>query len=293
MRLSGIFAAMKRENLYQSFECELQELNKFPKSERKNNFFELIYILDGNGRQFVNENEFYYKPGNLFLMTPQDFYSFEIERLTRFFFIRFNSSFILTEKAKIYDDGDWLNRMKFILENASHRPGCILKNQSDKPIMRDLIESIIREQTNQQLFYHKIIAQIVNTVITIVARNISLRLPDKIKATTEEPILKILHYIHQNIYEPEKLKAVQISRELGISSSYLGHYFKKHTNETMQDYITNYKLKLIETRLLHSDLRINEIAYELNFTDESHLTRIFKKYRGMNPSEFRRRNINA
>jgi AraC-like DNA-binding protein len=280
---------MARANLYQPFECEFQELDRFPKTERQNNFFELIYVLAGNGRQFVNDNEFYYKPGNLFLLTPQDVYSFEIAGKTQFFFIRFNEIFIRTGKAKNYDDGDWLHRMKFILENASHQPGCILKNQTDKPVVRELIESIIREQTNQQLFYNKIIGQIVNTVIIIVARNIALRLPEKIKENSEEAVLGILHYIHQNIYEPEKLKAQKMSRELGISLNYLGRYFKKHTGESMQQYIINYKLKLVETRLLHSDMRINEIAYELNFTDESHLNRIFKKYKQVNPSEYRKK----
>lgn len=178
--------------------------------------------------------------------------------------------------------------MKFILENASHQPGCILKNRDDKPVVKELIESIIREQKNQQLFYQKIVGQIVNTVITVVARNISMRLPERIKVTKEEPVYKILQYIHHNIYEAEKLKAEKISREHGISKSYLGRYFKKHTGETLQNYITRYKLKLVETRLLHSDMRINAIAYELNFTDESHLNRTFKKYKGVNPSQFRR-----
>ncbi len=44
---------------------------------------------------------------------------------------------------------------------------------------------------------------------------------------------------------------------------------------------------LIETRLSFSDLRINEIASELGFTDESHMNKLFRKYRGMSPSEFR------
>jgi AraC-like DNA-binding protein len=47
-------------------------------------------------------------------------------------------------------------------------------------------------------------------------------------------------------------------------------------------------MRLVETRLLHSDMRINEIAYEFNFTDESHLNRLFKKYKGINPTEFRK-----
>jgi AraC-like DNA-binding protein len=279
---------MRRENLYQPFECELKEFDRFPKIGKQNNFFELIYVLDGNGRQFVNENEFQYKPGNLFLLTPQDVYSFEVTRKSQFFFIRFNESFIQTNQAKNVDAGDWVHQMKFILENASHQPGCILKNQSDKPVVRELIESIIREQNNGQLFHRKIIGQVVNIVITIVARNISMRLPERIKPVKEASIIKILQYIHHNIYEADKLRTENISRELGISPNYLGRYFKKHTGETLQEYITQYKLKLVETRLLHSDLRINAIAYELNFTDESHLNKVFKKHKGVNPSQFRK-----
>jgi AraC-like DNA-binding protein len=37
-------------------------------------------------------------------------------------------------------------------------------------------------------------------------------------------------------------------------------------------------------------MRINEIVYEFNFTDESHLNRAFRKHKGMNPSEFRKIN---
>ena len=81
-----------------------------------------------------------------------------------------------------------------------------------------------------------------------------------------------------------------ISHNFGISENYLGRYFKKHTNETMQQYILNYKLKLVENRLLHSEMRISEIVAELGFTDESHLNKLFKKYRGCSPTNFRKNN---
>lgn len=51
----------------------------------------------------------------------------------------------------------------------------------------------------------------------------------------------------------------------------------------MQQYIINYKLKLIENRLLHSEMRINEIATELGFTDESHLNKLFKNIKVLSP----------
>jgi AraC-like DNA-binding protein len=75
-----------------------------------------------------------------------------------------------------------------------------------------------------------------------------------------------------------------------MSETYLGRFFKNQTNETLQQYIENYKLKLIESRLTHSSMRITEIADQLGFTDKSHLNRFFKKFHSMPPSQFRKAN---
>jgi len=278
---------MKGDTLYRPYEIEWKEMRRFPKTTKRNNFFELIHVMDGTGIQIVNKNRFNYRKGNLFLLTPQDVYSFDIATPTTFFFLRFNELFV---KEKTGKDKDAVNQVEYILQNASHRPGCILKNKVDKPLIASLIESILNEQTNQQLYYHRITEQIVNTIITIVARNIALKLPKNIKESTGEPVLEILQYIQENIFDQENLRAEKLSDHFNISLNYLGRYFKKQIGETLQSYIVNYKLRLVETRLLHSDMRINEIAYELNFSDESHLNRVFKKYKGMNPSEFRKTN---
>jgi AraC-like DNA-binding protein len=276
---------MRKENLYQPFEIEIKELDSFSKTPRTNNFFELIYIVDGTGVQYINKNRFNYRKGNLFLLTPQDVHSFEISTITQFFFLRFNEYFVQNNTSK---DKALVQRMEYILQNASHRPGCILKNKVDKPLIASLIESIIQEQRNRQIYCDTIITQMVNTIITIVARNIALKLPKNIKENTGEPVLEILHYIQQNIFEPQMLRAECLSKKFAISLSYLGRYFKSQTGETLQHYIAMYKMRLVEIRLLHSDMRINEIVNELNFTDESHLNRSFKKYKGMAPSEFRK-----
>lgn len=278
---------MTAKNLYLPFEVDFKELEQFPKTIRKNNFFELIYVVDGTGIQIINNNTFQYRKGNLFLITPQDAHSFEILTVTKFFFLRFNEYYVKGNAQN--PQSETVLRMEYILQNASHRPGCILKNKIDKPLIASLIESIINEQNNQQIYHQKIIEQIVNAIITIVARNIALKLPKNIKETTGEMVLEILHYIQENIYDPKQLKATIISEQFNISLHYLGKYFKKQTGETLQEYISNYKLRLIEARLLNSDMRINEIADELHFSDESHLNKVFRKYKGINPSEFRKK----
>ncbi len=80
------FTMMIKENLYKPFEIECKMLQDFPTATKHNNFFELIFIIEGTGIQIVNKNRFNYRKGNLFLLTPQDVYSFDIATSTKFFF---------------------------------------------------------------------------------------------------------------------------------------------------------------------------------------------------------------
>ncbi|NIJ53621.1 AraC family transcriptional regulator [Dyadobacter arcticus] len=284
-----------KEILHEPFEIIYIELDECPKSDHQHNFFELVYIISGTGTQVINDNTFQYHPGHMFLITPEDTHSFDIETTTRFFFIRFNGVYIRRNASLVAasQHNDQLQRLEFILQNANHQPGCILKNQTDKSIIKPLVDAIIREYVNRDLYNKDLIQHYVNTMIILVARNIAKYLPEKINACTDEKALDILQYIQQNIYHPDKIKAGYISKHFGISESYLGRYFKKQTNETMQEYIISSRLKLVETRLLHSNLRMNEIADELSFTDESHMNRFFKKSKGMSLGEFRRKNQSA
>jgi AraC-like DNA-binding protein len=274
---------MQQENLYEPFSISFETLDECPKSGHKHTFFELVYILEGSGTQCINKSTFRYRADHMFLITPQDCHSFAIEQTTRFFFLRFNDIYI---DKKLQTDN--IERLEFILQNANHEPGCILKNQPDKRLIRPTIEAIFREYETKDIYNGEIIQQLVNTIIIIVARNIARNLPEKVNEQTDEKAIDILQYIQSNIFYPERIKAQSISKYFGISTSYLGRYFKKHTQETMQQYITNYKIQLIENRLKYSNKRINEIAFEFEFTDESHLNRFFKNHKGVGPNEYRK-----
>ncbi|MDJ1499954.1 AraC family transcriptional regulator [Xanthocytophaga agilis] len=276
---------MKKDTLHEPFELVLKDfMNVCSKGEHSHSFFELVYIREGTGQQRINATHFQYQSGHLFLLAPEDAHCFDIETPTQFFFIRFNTIYLQAEAKQ----QDLLQRMELILRNASHQPGCVLKNSSDKAVIRPLMEALIREHQQKDLYHKELIAQYVNTLLVIVARNLMTTLPEKIDEQSENKVITILQYVQSNIYHPERLKGEYISKEFGISESYLGRYFRKHTNETLQQYILNYKLKLIENRLLHTNMRITEIAYEFGFTDKSHLNRFFKKSRGINPSDYRK-----
>jgi AraC-like DNA-binding protein len=65
-------------------------------------------------------------------------------------------------------------------------------------------------------------------------------------------------------------------------------YFKRQTGDNLQNYINAYRIELIEARLLRTSYRLKEIAIEFGLSDVSHLNKLFKKYKGINPTEFRK-----
>ncbi|MTH15823.1 AraC family transcriptional regulator [Flavobacterium sp. LC2016-01] len=275
---------MAKNNLYLPYEVIFKEVEESLITEVGNNFFELLYIVEGSGVQTINENRLAYEPGHLFLITPDDIHSLEIASPTKIFLLRFTDIYI--KNAALTSNNVY--KLEYILQHANHQPGCILKRKTDKNLVHPIIEAIRHEYHNPTLYNTELIQLLINTLIVIIARNISEYLPDNINKQSDAKTHILVQYIQSHIYEPEKLSVAVMSEKFGISESYLGRYFKKQTNETLQDYIAKYRIKLVENRLLYSDLRVGEIADELGFNDESHLNKIFKKHKGTTPSLFRK-----
>lgn len=157
----NIYKPMKRENLHQPFEITLSEVDDTNLKEHDHTFFELVYILTGTGIQWINNHKFPYHDGHLFLITPGDIHSFEIHNRTTFVYIKFNDIYI--HSAVLGDDN--IQRLEFILQHANHQPGCILRNTTDKLLVKPMIEAIMREYRNKHIYSTEIIAQLINTII--------------------------------------------------------------------------------------------------------------------------------
>lgn len=269
--------------LHSAYEINFVEADVCSKFEHGHNFFELAYIRSGTGKHFLNQSECIYHAGQLFLITPEDTHHFVIETRTAFFFLRFNNIYL--KKNNLGSDS--LQLLEYILQNTNHLNDCILQNIADRTFVGPVIDTIYQEQNVKDLYNEDLIQQLVNTLIIIVARNIAKFLPSYLSETTEEKAVSILQYIQQNIYEPEKLRAENISDLFTVSTAYIGRYFKKHTNDTLQGYISKYKVNLIEHRIKFSDKRMNEIADEFGFTDVSHLNKFFRKQKGYSPKDIK------
>ncbi|WP_377716683.1 AraC family transcriptional regulator [Pseudofulvibacter geojedonensis] len=79
----------------------------------------------------------------------------------------------------------------------------------------------------------------------------------------------------------------ELALNLNVHPVTISKYFKKYYNCSLGDYMRKIKVQKAIDLLLHTKMPITEIAYACGFSDNSHMTRIFKLYVGFIPKEIR------
>lgn len=273
---------MTRKNIDRLVDIEYLRTEECPVKNLRLSFFQIVYVISGSGFLTINHNKVSYSTGSLLLLTPNDLHDFEISTATEFLFVKFSERYVREYKWKS------INCIECLLYHSSHLLGCILKNKSDVFLVSSIIDSLLHVMKHNDVYNEDLTLHYVNALIVIAARNISKTKPARSIVNIDKRILAIIDYIQENIYDPNRLKASVISEEFGLSETYLGSYFKRQCGENIQQFISNYKMRLIEHRLRFSDFRINEIVDEFGFADESHLNKFFKKRHQMSLTEFRK-----
>jgi YesN/AraC family two-component response regulator len=215
---------------------------------------------------------------------------FESRTATRFSSIRFSEVFLMQYKnpAERERIALWLKQLEQIFYHHNRFEPLLVKNEHDCMLITQLASSLLSEYEQQQPYYEENLQHLVTLILNIISRNVVNKTASTISNRQEEPLInKMLLHISQHIHCKEKLKIGYLASMFNLSANYVGEYFRKLTGESLQQYISLYRFKQVEQRLTHSGLTVSQIAAELGFTDESHLSRQFKKYKGVSPVIYR------
>ena len=79
-----------------------------------------------------------------------------------------------------------------------------------------------------------------------------------------------------------------VARAVGISPDHLGHLFDAVLGLPVKEYIIRVRLLAAKRLLLQTDAGLDVLAEECGFVDGSHLSRLFLRYTGQRPGEYRR-----
>ncbi len=85
----------------------------------------------------------------------------------------------------------------------------------------------------------------------------------------------------------ERLTLAAIATEVGVHYVHLSRQFHKYNRCTVGELIRRRRVQYASHLLAHSETPLAEIALMCGFSDQSHLSFLFKRYMGVSPSKFR------
>jgi len=102
-------------------------------------------------------------------------------------------------------------------------------------------------------------------------------------------VFMIKDYISRN-YSNDSLSVKDISEHVFLSSSYVCTLFKSETGQTLNQYLTDYRIEKAKKLLQDPRYKITDISEKVGYTDGNYFGKTFKRTIGLSPSEYREQN---
>ena len=166
-------------------------------------------------------------------------------------------------------------------------------SEKEKNILYELVQKIESElKENIDDYSQPIVVSSIDLLLEYCKRFYGRQLITRKEANssivaTIENMLKA-YFTNKEINELPSVK--YLAAQVHLSPGYLSDVLKKETGRNAQDLIHYYLIEEAKTRLLNSDLNINEIAYAMGFEYPQYFNKLFKQKTGITPVEYRNLN---
>jgi two-component system response regulator YesN len=103
-------------------------------------------------------------------------------------------------------------------------------------------------------------------------------------------IERIKKVIHERC--SDNITIQSLSEEFYLTPNYISMLFKKENGESFKEYLTRIRMEKAKLLMKDTSLKLYEIAVSAGYTDPDYFTKVFKKYTGATPAEYREK-LNA
>ena len=239
----------------------------------RKDFFEVVWLKDENPLHALKDTDFELKGDWIYLIPP-----YRVHQLNK----AGKNGELISFKRAILEDND----KEFLLDlfkifNVQGEFSCLRLNKeeaADLAGIYELLEKEYRRHNNGIIIVKALLKVFLLKLIQVKEQQFTVH---DIHQKRVYEFLMLLESNYQQIRNTDFYAA-----KLGISSKRLNQILKEKLEKTGMQLIHDRIILEAKRNIIHSELTIKEIAYNLGFSDRPYFSRFFKKQTGKTPEGF-------
>lgn len=250
------------------------------------NYFEIVYVIEGECSQVFEEEEIKIKKGEFNFIPPYKVHDILVEENSLVFGLLIRKSTFEQFFFEILQDNNPLS--SFFNQVLYEQRKTYLKF-SAQPSNRLLgvFQNIFEECYSQESYSNQNCLNYIRILFVEILRVID-SYDENTVISVEENTPAILGYIRKN---QKNVTLEKLAEEFHYNKVYLGKLIKSKTGMNYNEILNQFRIHKGEEMLRNTELSISEIARKCGYNSLDHFTRTFKKIKGISPLSFRKENI--
>ena len=235
--------------------------------------FEIEYVLSGSYHQNFKNESHECSRGCITLFKPDSRHEFAASSEVEIFKIQIRPNLM----PQIYNT----YAQEFSSTTVIHIPPYEIRR------IESILFAIEKEFNMQNEFFLEVISGYLDILMTLLIRINRINANEN-KRNTAIDFEAVLSYIENNL---KNVTPKSVAGFSGYNFPYFSKSFKKNIGRNLSEYINLRRLETAQNLLVESNKSIENIGYEVGFNHKSYFHRVFKRYYGVTPEEYRNSNI--
>lgn len=268
---NGINAEVTVENL-----ADYLRRNKDLVFPHRHNFHQFLLFTSGRGQHLIDFEVFDIEPWQIYFMSPGQIHTWNFEGKMEGYVVNFDKDFFKTMLL----NPDHLLQFSFFSGLTSDE--VFVVEQGKRDLLSEILERLFTNQANKDFVASSLLY--VFHLLELGRSTNESQEANRYNHTLLRNFLQLIELNYKELKLPKEYAAM-----LYITPNHLNALCKELLGISAGEIIRNRIILESKRLLVIKGYSIAEIAYELNFNDNSYFTKFFKKIEGITPEEFRKK----
>jgi len=256
------------------FRHNVKGRNEF-EQPHKHDFYLVFFVEKGAGVHYVDFTKYAVSDHQVYFIRPGQVHNWSLDVDT--------SGFQLMLSADVIGVFSNLSAFSFFEQNA---PSCLSLTEKDFLEFKNQLEEIENVLCNEEVLTKEIVLLRLHLLLKLLQSQYLHQFKEHRTSTKPEKMIKEFNSLIDHHFNQESSVSFY-AHKLNITPNYLNILSQKYLKKPAGEIIKERTILEAKRLLTSTSLSVKEIGYQLGFNDNTYFSKVFKKYTGKSPGDFK------